>query len=249
MSTLRIQLLGALRVRSPAGRDIRLPSRKASALLACLALQPGVALRRDSLASLLWDDSDPELGRASLRQAIATLRRALLAAESAALIVDATTVALDPAAVSTDVEQCQALLREGSPAALATAVERHAGMLLEGFDAKSPSFEQCVEDHRRALRRHLLQPLQRAPAHCAASGDLPGAIVVLERLVALEPTNERAHRDLMEGLARLGRHTDALRQYRECRDALRRDLDVAPEPATETLYRDILKRRRSAGAA
>lgn len=249
MSTLRIQLLGALRVRSPAGRDIRLPSRKASALLACLALQPGVALRRDSLASLLWDDSDPELGRASLRQAIATLRRALLAAESAALIVDATTVALDPAAVSTDVEQCQALLREGSPAALATAVERHAGMLLEGFDAKSPSFEQWVEDHRRALRRDLLQALERAAAHCAASGDLPGAIVVLERLVALEPTNERAHRDLMEGLARLGRHTDALRQYRECRDALRRDLDVAPEPATETLYRDILKRRRAAGAA
>ena len=134
------------------------------------------------------------------------------------------------------------------PRSLAAAVERHGGVLLDGFDAKSPSFEQWIEERRRELRRELLQAMERAAAHCAASGDLAGATLVLERLVALEPTNERAQRDLMEALARLGRHTDALRQYRECRDALRRDLDVAPEPATEALYRDILKRRRASGS-
>ena len=249
MSSLRIQLLGALRVRSNAGRDIHLPSRKASALLACLALQPGVALRRDFLAGLLWEDSDPELARASLRQAIAALRRALSGAGDVALRVDATTLALDDSAITTDVEECRALLRDGSPGALATAVERHAGVLLEGFDAKSPGFEQWIEERRREMRRELVQAMERGASHCAASGDLAGATVVLERLVALEPTNERAQRDLMEGFARLGRHTDALRQYRECRDALRRDLDVAPEPATEALYRDILKRRRASGRA
>ena len=240
-------MLGALRVRSNAGRDIHLPSRKASALLACLALQPGLALRRDFLASLLWDDSDPELARASLRQAIAALRRALSGDGAVALRSDATTLALDDSAITTDVEECRALLREGSPESLAAAVERHGGVLLDGFDAKSPSFEQWIEERRRELRRELLQAMERAAAQCAASGDLAGATLVLERLVALEPTDERAQRDLMEGLARLGRHTDALRQYRECRDALRRDLDVAPEPATEALYRDILRRRRASG--
>ena len=249
MSSLKIQLLGALQLRSAAGRDIHLPSRKASALLACLALQPGVTLRRDFLAGLLWDDSDPELARASLRQAIAALRRALSGPEAAALRVDATALALDASLVTTDVEQCRALLRDGSPGALATAVERHAGVLLDGFDAKSPSFDQWIEERRRELRRELLQAMERGASYCAASGDLAGATVVLERLLALEPTNERAQRELMETFARAGRHTDALRQYRECRDALRRDLDVAPEPATEALYRDILKRRRASGGA
>ena len=79
-------------------------------------------------------------------------------------------------AITTDVEECRALLREGSPASLAAAVERHGGVLLDGFDAKSPSFEQWIEDHRRELRRDLLQALERAASHCAASGDLAGAI-------------------------------------------------------------------------
>ena len=52
-----------------------------------------------------------------------------------------------------------ALLREGSPGSLAAAVERHGGLLLDGFDAKSPSFEQWIEERRRELRRELLQAM------------------------------------------------------------------------------------------
>src|SRR5262249_35615243 len=39
----------------------------------------------------------------------------------------------------------------------------------------------------------------------------------------------------------------ALRQYEICRDRLRRDLNVAPEPATEALHREVLARRSGAG--
>ncbi len=50
-------------------------------------------------------------------------------------------------------------------------------------------------------------------------------------------------------LARVGRHTDALRQYRLCREALRRELDVATEPATDALRLDILRQRRAVDPA
>ncbi len=75
MAELHIELLGRLQVRTGAGRELRVVSRKAQALLGCLALQPGVPHSRDMLAGLLWEDSDPELARASLRQALASLRR------------------------------------------------------------------------------------------------------------------------------------------------------------------------------
>ena len=246
MAELHIDLLGGLRVRTAAGRDIRIASRKSQALLGCLALKPGSVFTRDFLAALLWEDSDPELARASLRQALANLRRSLPVACAVALRGDGGTVSLDPALVSSDVERFQALIRDGSPGALATAVERHAGELLEGLDARSAAFEQWLLERRQDQRRVLLQAAQRMAAQCATAGDNAGAIVALERLVGIEPSNERAQRDLMEALARQGRYTDALRQYRSCCEALRRDLDVGPEPATESVYRELLRRRRAA---
>jgi DNA-binding SARP family transcriptional activator len=242
---VHIDLLGGLKVRTAAGLEVRLASRKAQALLGCLAVEPGVPLSRDTLAALLWEDSDPELARASLRQALTSVRRSLPESCAPALKGDGGNVALDATVVSSDVAQFRALLRDGSPGALARAVEQHAGVLLEGLDARAPAFDEWLRERRGELRRQLLGAAQRMAAQCAAVGDDAGAVAALERLVAIEPSNERAQRDLMEALARQGRYTDALRQYRACRDALRRDLDVAPEAATEALHRELLRRRRA----
>ena len=222
MAHLHIQLLGGLRVRTAAGREVRLPSRKATALLACLALQPGAVHRRDFLAALLWDDSDPELARSSLRQALASLRRALPADAAAAIVGDAATLALDAALVTCDVQECRARLRDGSLDAIETAIECHSTTLLEGFQARSAAFEQWLEERRRELRRELLQAIERAASRHLAAGDLPGATQLLERLVLLEPANERAQRELMECLARLGRQSNQPSTLRSRRRRLER---------------------------
>lgn len=248
MVELRVELLGGLRVTNAAGREIRITARKAQALLACLALRPGAALARDYLASLLWDETDAELARASLRQALAAIRRCLPEAAARALSASTDALALDTTLASSDVQQFRDLVRDGSPRALIEAAERFDGELLPGFDARSAAFDAWLDEHRRALRREWSQALQRAATQCRSAGDLEGATAALARLVAIEPANEAAQRELMELFARRGLHTEALRQYRVCSEALRRDLDVAPAPATEALYRDILRRRRAVTA-
>ena len=50
----------------------------------------------------------------------------------------------------------------------------------------------------------------------------------------------------MELQARRNAYAEALRQYRVCRDVLRRELDVSPEAATENLYRELMRKRRAA---
>src|SRR5690606_12679688 len=87
--------------------------------------------------------------------------------------------------------------------------------------------------------------LQTLTQLCIANQDIDAATKACGRLLMLEPLNEPAHRTMMELHARRGAYAEALRQYRACKDALRRELDVAPEPATEQLYRDIMRRRRS----
>lgn len=246
MTELVVELLGGLRILGADGREIRISSRKAQAVLACLALRPGTSFARERLASLLWDDSDPELGRASLRQALAALRRSLPDAAAKALLSEASSVALDASLATSDVQRFRDLVRDGSPHALAEAAERYPAELLPGFDARSAAFDAWIDEHRRSLRREWVQALQRYAVQCVAAADLEGATLALSRLASVEPANEAAQRDLMDVYARRGLYTEALRQYRTCTEALRRDLDVGPEPATEALYRDILRRRRAA---
>jgi DNA-binding SARP family transcriptional activator len=131
LTELHVDLLGGLRVRRAGGSEIRVASRKAQAVLVCLALRPGAAYSRDLLSSLLWEDSDPELARSSLRQALAALRRSLPEELAHALQGDAKTVALDPALVASDVSRFRALPRRfASP--FAEVAERHVAHCSKG---------------------------------------------------------------------------------------------------------------------
>ena len=94
------------------------------------------------------------------------------------------------------------------------------------------------------LRKELSEALNKLTELCVANDDSEGALAASTKLVALEPLNEAAHRMVMELHAKRNAYAEALRQYRVCRDVLRRELDVAPEPATEQLYRDLMRRRR-----
>src|SRR5437867_71281 len=63
MDRLSLTVLGGFQAQLPSGRVLSLPSRKARALLAYLALTPGQAHPRDKLAALLWGDSTDERPR------------------------------------------------------------------------------------------------------------------------------------------------------------------------------------------
>ncbi|MGB5103798.1 MAG: BTAD domain-containing putative transcriptional regulator [Steroidobacteraceae bacterium] len=236
MADLVVELAGGVRVVTGGGRELRIASRKALALLACLAIRPGTAHARDFLAGLLWEDSDAELARSSLRQALAALRRALPAECSDALRTDASGVWLDAERADSDVARLQALLRDASPGAVIEEAGRCAGELFEGLDPRSSAFERWMDEQRRSFRRQLLDALERAAAQCDAAGDLGGRVAALEQLTAMEPTNERAHRELMDSLARVGRYADALKQYRTCRDLISHNV----QPPARTALAGVL---------
>src|SRR5262245_52531646 len=67
---LHLTLFGGFQARLDQGPPVTLPSGKAQALLASLALPPGRAHPRDKLAALLWGGLGEAEARASLRQAL-----------------------------------------------------------------------------------------------------------------------------------------------------------------------------------
>ncbi len=246
LTQLVLRLMGGFGIHDAAGAEIRLASRKGRALLAYLALRSAETHTRDRLASLLWEEADEELARTSLRQALAAIRKSLPDSAHAALIADGDCLRLDSCLVSTDVADLHRAIDMGTRTSLHDAMNLHRGELLEGLDARSTAYEEWLSQERLALRRRIADASQKLGALCAAQDDIDGAILACSRFVTLEPLNETAHRTLMDLYARRGSHAEALRQYQVCRDILRRELDIAPEPATEQLYREIMKRRRAA---
>ncbi len=138
----RIEMLGWMRAQSGDLTVTRFRTRKTALLLARLALFPQRTHPREELADLLWPEADQETGRNNLKQSLAILRRLLEPPGTPAggvLIADRGAVRLNPAAVSTDVCDFEAALRDAARSpekrheALVAARSLYRGELLPGL--------------------------------------------------------------------------------------------------------------------
>src|SRR5262249_14870098 len=221
---------------------LALPTRKAQALLAYLALPPGKARPRDKLASLLWGSTAETTARTSLRHALYALRKCLRGAEGQPLRVDSETVACDPAAVTVDVSEFERRASEASRGALAEAAALYQGELLEGLTVQEAPFEEWLLGERERLHEMALVALSRLLAHLQATGSAEDAVQVALRLLALDPLQEPVHRVLMRLYVDTGRRGAALRQYQLWVATLQRELRTEPESEAKALYLEILRR-------
>jgi len=209
MTRLDLSLLGGFQARLQPGPPLALPTRKAQALLAYLAVPPGRAHPRGELAALLWGEAREESARASLRQALFAIRKAIGDACPSALVLDDDTLALDASAVCVDVAAFERLMADGGPAALEEASTLYRGDFLAGFSVAEPAFEEWLVTERERLRELALEGLAKLLGHQRRMAMPEAAIQTALRLLALDPLQEPVHRTLMrlyaEALRDLGR--------------------------------------------
>ena len=200
---LRIWLLGGFRVsvgsRSIAEEEWHL--RKAGSLLKVLALAPKQRLHREQAMELLWPDLDPKAALNNLHYALHVVRRTLepstlhssSAGTSRYLRLRGEQLALCPdSQLWVDVEafeEAAATARHAlEPAAFRAAIDLYAGELLP-----EDRYEPWVEARRAELRGIYLSLLLELGALYQERKELREAIEALGRVVAEEPTHERAH--------------------------------------------------------
>jgi two-component SAPR family response regulator len=70
------------------------------------------------------------------------------------------------------------------------------------------------------------------------------AVAWYKRVLEVEELREDVHRRIMDCYTKMGRRSDAVAQYRRCREALLKELGLEPSPETETLYKRIATGRR-----
>src|SRR2546427_7597353 len=240
---LKLTLLGGFQAQLEAGAALVLPTRKAQALLAYLALPLGQAHPREKLATLLWGDMQDAQARGNLRYALSRIRKALPRSARLGLVLDGPSVALDPAVVDVDGAGLERLAADGRPEALEQIAGLYRGDLLAGLTLAERPFEEWLTSERERLHELAIQGLGRLLIHQQKAGTAEPAVQTGLRLLALDPLQEPVHRAVMRLYARLGRREAALRQYQLCADALKRELNAPPEVETTQLYQQILKSR------
>jgi DNA-binding SARP family transcriptional activator/tetratricopeptide (TPR) repeat protein len=243
MTRLGLTLFGGFQARRQPGGAVALPSRKAQALLAYLAVPIGQVHPRGKLAALLWGETREEWARASLRQAVFAIRRAVGDSGVPALVLEGDTLALDPSAVDVDVAAFERLMSRADPPAIEEASSLYQGDFLAGLVVDEPGFEEWLVTERERLRELALVGLAKLLGHQRKAAEPETTIRTALKALALDPLQEPVHRTLMRLYAQLGRRGAALRQYQHCVTVLQREVGLEPEPETKQLYQSILRQR------
>lgn len=256
MPALRLFLFGPLRIESD-DREVEIQRRKAKALLIFLAVTR-VRHRRETLAALLWPESDQRGAHGSLRRYLSELNRAL---GGDWIDADRETIGLrEEAPLWLDTEQFQQHLAElqNHPHAadavcpacippLTEAAALYRGDFLEGFSLSDcHQFDEWQFLQAEELRRSFARLLDRLVTAHLEKGEAEAAVSYGRRRVGLDPLHEPAHRQLMCLYAEAGEQAAALRQYELCATTLEEELGISPDEETVALKEQI--RCRTLGA-
>ncbi len=209
------------------------PSLRAAHLVQLLSLQPRHRMNRDQVIDALWPQLDPQAGAANLRKATHHARQAL--GRHDAIVVQGGELALwpdRPLTVDAHVfsRLAEAALARHDAAECAEAARAYTGGLLPGA-----RYEAWTEVARERLHASHL--------------DLLRASAQWDTLAHLEPTDEPAHRALMQRELEAGNRAAALRWYAHLREGLQQSLAVLPDRQTEALYERCLAGLQSSGPA
>ena len=237
---LCFRLLGEAALR--AGSDRVLPQ-KGFALLIYLAMSRGRPVSRAVLADLLWGDRVDSQARQNLRQCLLTLRRELGAALSRALIVDDQSLALAADVVEVDAVQFVAC------ASAADAIEHQRrldlpwGPFLGGFTTGAEGFDEWAAAERQKLDATAARVFVELAEQFEAAGDGERAIAALERLIAIDPSEEHRHRRLLALEARTRGTDAALARGKTLIALLKREFDAEPSRPRSTCSKSFAAAR------
>lgn len=216
-------------------------------LLGGLVSSPRRKLGREQLMDALWPELDGETAAGRLDRAVYSLRQLFEPARarpatSPLLLTEREVVELaDQSLVWVDADAFEALLNQARASAEGGERERlleEAAKLYGGEFLPEERKLELTATRREFLQRNWIGLLLEL-ADLRAARDLNSAIDLLDRILAVDATNEAAVQRLIKLLAQLDRRGEALRVYKRLSGILQQEYHIAPLPETRALYEAV----------
>ena len=235
-----VHLFGGLRVAFP---SVTLQeggiATKAAAVIKLLAIRPGHTAHRDEIAGTLWAGADERRGANNLYKAVYQLREQLPDDDAKDLVqIRRKVVSLAPWA-EIDLDRYFAASKTARDTKNREAYDyalAHSAAPILPCDI----YEDWTREVRELVARNDQQLRFEAAELCLLGDDAPRAAEHLRAVLAAEPTNERAHRLLIELHARHGELVNAARQSEVCVRALDDAFGLPPSGETTRLYEQLV---------
>ncbi len=228
---LEVHLIGTFTLRF-GHQMLKIPSRKARALIGFLALSDSGEESRDRIVGMFWSESDQVKARASLRQVTREIRKAFDAMNLSGFHSNKQTVALDPESIRVDVIEIQRQAQAGRTDRL---LQRHrlTDRLLSDLDWIDPAFHVWVLAKRQSLCNQLTSQMEDTLRNATSPSKLKEQVA--RALINLDPTHEEAVRELMKARALAGDIGGALGAYKDLWTILDEEYEVEPSEPTQNL--------------
>jgi len=256
---LSICLFGSPQIRR--GRQqVIIQRRKDLALLIYLIVtsQPH---RRDTLATLLWEEQNQAEARSNLRKSLSRLKsilgeNVLLTSQDQVRVNPDLPLDVDTLQFSSRLQQFHkhrqshrgeksALCRDCQKA-MEEAARTYQADFLAGFSVQDSSmFEEWQFFQAESFRKDLSETLEQLARFHRNREEYKTAIEYCRRWLALDRLNESAQRQLIQLYALSGQRAAAKRQFEECKRILKEELGAEPEEETLQLFNDLQKKRGS----
>ncbi len=247
---VQVRLLGRFRVQV-GERAVRFPTRKAESMFAYLLLTRDKPVFRDRLASMFWPDTLESRARRNLNTSLWRIRKALsgngsgldIETNERYLVLHGDDAEVDLFKFRGLLESSRKLQGDQQVEGLKQAEEAYGGVLMEGC-----SDEWC-EEERRCVRGQYVGLLKDLVHASRDARDYKAGADYAQRVIAIDPLDEDAHRELILLRYLSGNRAEALGQYELLRKALREELGVEPTKATTELWEHIRSDVDSSSAA
>jgi DNA-binding SARP family transcriptional activator len=252
---LRIYIFGRLAIESGPHvvREAAFPARQGRRLWAYLVLRRQWPVGREDLASAVWGEYFPDAWDTSLSALVSRLRAMLapIARDLPALtirgevgqyqlIVPQGTV-IDSERARAALHSAETALRQGQLGAALGEARVAMEIAARGFLGNDDL--PWIRGERQFLAQLRVRALECTVEAELARGNADLAQREAEHLVLLDPLYEPGYRLLMRALAAHGNVAHIPRVMEQCRRALHESAGIAPSPATQHLFDELIRPR------
>jgi predicted ATPase/DNA-binding SARP family transcriptional activator len=242
--TVQFRILGPLEVAAEDGAPVAVGGPKPRALLAALLVQPGSVVSTDRLIQAVWDDKPPADALSALRAYVSRLRVALgppvrLCYRAPGYVLDVADDELDAAQFVRLLSAARAYRAAGEHDRAVRTLDSALGLWRGDVLAEFAELDFAVAEIARLGDLQLVAVEERIDALLHLDRDSE-AVAELDGLVRRSPFRERLAVQLMRGLYRSGRQTEALSVYQQLRRRLVDELGIEPSEQAQELHRQVL---------
>ncbi len=244
-AAIRINCLGQLEIKSAAAS---IPyaevanKRKLLKLFKLLVLKYGKGVHKEEAISALW----PDLGETNALNNLHALCFRLRKIFSAdAIVFTEDRLYLDTDHVEADFVIFESLANRGLELFQRKQLKEAAAVLKQAAELYRGDFFEfdLYFEGADLIRGHLQQKFKKSMmALCeiaSAESNAESLIEYSQRAVRIDDLDEEAWRYYFKGLNQAGKKNEAVKKYDELKKLLKKELDVSPDPRTESLMQSI----------